>query len=116
LLERCGIFYRCAGKAERVSADHFQADGSFFSMAGSWRVEASISRDEKPSLQVPFDLAIASPGEASGPLNPLSADSQTLTAGRLLYQTNCALCHGASGRGDGPAAGPSSAGITFWSK
>jgi mono/diheme cytochrome c family protein/Tol biopolymer transport system component len=89
--------------AERVSDDHFQAGGSFFSMAGSWRVEASVLRDGRPPLEVPFDLAIAAPGEASGPLNPFSADTQTLTAGRLLYQANCAICHSANGRGDGPA-------------
>jgi len=53
---------------------------------------------------VPFALAIAAPGEASGPLNPLSSDEATVNAGRLLYQTNCAVCHGASGRGDGPVA------------
>jgi high-affinity iron transporter len=28
-----------------------------------------------------------------------------LEEGRTLYKTNCAACHGESGKGDGPAAG-----------
>src|SRR4051812_14506034 len=87
-----------------VRAGHFRAQGQFFTMAGEWAVEALLLRDGQPPLRVPFALAIAAPGEASGPLNPLSSDEATVNAGRLLYQTNCAVCHGASGRGDGPVA------------
>ena len=36
--------------------------------------------------------------------NPLVANSENLRAGEALFETNCASCHGASGRGDGPAA------------
>ena len=88
---------------QRVAAGHFRTRGGFFSMAGTWRVEAAFTRDGQEALRVPFTFAIAAPGEASGPLNPLSADTQTLTAGGQLYAANCALCHGASGKGDGPA-------------
>jgi len=38
--------------------------------------------------------------------NPLANDQDALTAGRDIYDNACATCHGQSGRGDGPGAGP----------
>ncbi len=35
---------------------------------------------------------------------PVIPDEASLTRGRELYQKQCASCHGAQGRGDGPAA------------
>lgn len=35
--------------------------------------------------------------------NPVPADARSLENGRKSYQINCAVCHGATGRGDGPA-------------
>jgi mono/diheme cytochrome c family protein len=35
--------------------------------------------------------------------NPMAADARSLENGRKSYQINCAVCHGAAGRGDGPA-------------
>ena len=37
--------------------------------------------------------------------NPLSRSQTNVRAGRDLYGQYCSSCHGASGRGDGPAAG-----------
>ena len=36
--------------------------------------------------------------------NPTPDNPATVAFGRALYQTNCAVCHGAKGLGDGPAA------------
>lgn len=36
--------------------------------------------------------------------NPLPASEEVLARGQELYGSNCAACHGAQGRGDGPAA------------
>ena len=36
--------------------------------------------------------------------NPTPNDPATVAAGRALYQSNCAICHGPKGLGDGPAA------------
>lgn len=90
--------------AQPVSRGRFQAQGAFFTMAGRWAIEAIVAREAQAPLSVAFTFPIAAPGEASGPLNPLSADQPTRAVGRLLYQTNCAACHGAAGKGDGPAA------------
>jgi mono/diheme cytochrome c family protein len=90
--------------AQPVSPGRFEARGPFFVMVGRWTVEALITREGRAPLHADFAFAISAPGEASGPLNPLSADTPTLAAGSLLYQTNCAVCHGAAGRGDGPMA------------
>jgi len=36
--------------------------------------------------------------------NPYHANSDVTAKGKVLYETYCAVCHGAEGKGDGPAA------------
>ncbi|MFZ7091383.1 c-type cytochrome [Primorskyibacter sp. 2E233] len=38
------------------------------------------------------------------PMLAMGCSIQGPEAGRVLYQENCATCHGAKGRGDGPSA------------
>jgi mono/diheme cytochrome c family protein len=49
-----------------------------------------------PTPAVPFTARFAQ--------NPTPDDPPTVAAGRALYQASCAVCHGAKGLGDGPAA------------
>lgn len=44
------------------------------------------------------------PAEFDGLTNPLAGDAAAVTAGQVIYETNCATCHGQTGHGDGPAA------------
>jgi copper transport protein len=36
--------------------------------------------------------------------NPVPATAESIARGRMLFQNNCTICHGESGKGDGPAA------------
>lgn len=36
--------------------------------------------------------------------NPVAATEESIETGRMLFQQNCVVCHGAEGRGDGPQA------------
>lgn len=44
------------------------------------------------------------PARASKRKNPVSADEKSLAAGKAVYVRDCLSCHGAAGKGDGPAA------------
>ena len=34
----------------------------------------------------------------------MPANAESIARGRVLFQNNCTICHGESGKGDGPAA------------
>lgn len=42
--------------------------------------------------------------EAAFLFNPVARTARSIARGRQLFQQNCAVCHGAEGRGDGVAA------------
>ncbi len=44
------------------------------------------------------------PPSAESVKNPTTPDEATIAEGRKLYEQNCLACHGAGGKGDGPAA------------
>ena len=43
------------------------------------------------------------PTEYASKVNPLAGKADAVSEGAALFQANCASCHGAEGRGDGPA-------------
>jgi mono/diheme cytochrome c family protein len=45
--------------------------------------------------------AVADLDKMSGIANPIPADSASVSRGRLLFQINCSVCHGARGEGGG---------------
>ncbi len=44
------------------------------------------------------------PEEAAAVPNPIAATEDSLATGGTIFATNCAVCHGEKGRGDGPSA------------
>lgn len=43
------------------------------------------------------------PSSADKLNNPLTKNAETLAAGKSIFQTQCSVCHGEKGRGNGPA-------------
>lgn len=68
---------------------------------------AAVGYQEGPRRLPPED-AIPIQGEAvipeEFPVNPVAADETSLQRGKILYRIHCLLCHGETGRGDGPLA------------
>ena len=48
-------------------------------------------------------LALAATLQATPPANPVTPDATSIAAGKKLYASNCASCHGDTGQGDGRA-------------
>jgi mono/diheme cytochrome c family protein len=44
------------------------------------------------------------PAHAARRANPIASDSRSISAGKAVYNAQCADCHGAKGKGDGPTA------------
>lgn len=65
------------------------------SPAGTW----------EPTIPTPVTEA-ALQAFAAEVTNPLPMDSAVLNRGAWVYETYCAVCHGANGRGNGPVVGP----------
>jgi mono/diheme cytochrome c family protein len=67
----------------------------------------AVGYQEGPRLSPPQG-AVPLQGQAvipeEFPANPVSADEASRQRGEILYSIHCALCHGDTGRGDGPIA------------
>jgi mono/diheme cytochrome c family protein len=76
----------------------------------------SVPPRGNPQMSVPVNGSAApgflydrapTPGAVTamaGLTNPVPADTASVHRGRIQFQINCAVCHGARGMGDGPAA------------
>lgn len=60
----------------------------------------------KPPATSPVAAAARQEAQTGGAeeKNPVAADEKSLAEGKTIYTKNCASCHGASGKGDGPKA------------
>ena len=86
------------GVAERLSGDR---SATVRLLLDSLRAAVAAKRPpvEVASLHQRFVSALGNEGALELPTRALNA-----SAGRALYEQNCASCHGTSGQGDGPAA------------
>ncbi len=64
--------------------------------------EGTVARNQNPYPYGPGDIIEA--GENL--VNPLSPTKEVLERGKKMFEINCAVCHGYTGKGDGPVVDP----------
>ena len=69
---------------------------------GQPQYSVPITGSVMPAMVVSYTPGIAQLDSMSGLANPVPADERSLENGRRYYQINCAVCHGATGAGEGP--------------
>ena len=84
--------------------NRFQVRGSYFTLAGNWQVEVILRRPEINDVRSRFVTFIRTDPNDTDPANPFPTSSEMAAAGKIIYQNNCANCHGTTGAGDGPLA------------
>jgi mono/diheme cytochrome c family protein len=65
---------------------------------GSIPVDGGETLPQPLTDEESFDMKDA----AAAIKNPVPATEESLARGKFFYETNCLVCHGAEGRGDGP--------------
>ena len=94
----------------------YQARGSFITGTGRWQAEVLVRRPEVGDARTAFRFVVTPDGAAEslsadvvalgGALeveNPMPATKDSIARGEQIYRTECQVCHGPRGRGDGPA-------------
>jgi mono/diheme cytochrome c family protein len=86
----------------------FGLDGLLFALA---MLSLAGSRLIRVSLSALLSLIMVAAGifDATRPFaaanvqaNPIAPNAQSVAAGQAVYEAHCAVCHGATGKGDGP--------------
>jgi mono/diheme cytochrome c family protein len=71
-------------------------------------IQPSLKPMEDPLPVPPLSIPVEGPayiGSLGAPKNPVTSDQTSLARGKELFDINCAVCHGADGKGNGPVAG-----------
>ena len=116
-------FRRSDGKLGTTQAEAKTSDqvrytvrGSYLTQAGDWTIQAIYRRPGKNDVSHTFAVTIQTDPNDPDPTNPIPVAPASIADGQALYQGHCVLCHGASGKGDGPgglALNPPPADLTY---
>jgi mono/diheme cytochrome c family protein len=75
---------------------------------GFMEVQPSIGYREGPRLLPPQGsvpiTGVEVPPDGSMPQNPVEPTTDSIERGHVLFDINCAICHGTTAKGDGPMA------------
>ncbi len=70
-------------------------------LAASFAVALTVATEEEEVAKVAKPI----PEEANKRANPVTADRSSLAEGSELFHSQCTMCHGSEGRGDGDLVG-----------
>jgi copper transport protein len=89
-------------KLDARGSGNFDTTGSYLSTVGLWEVAVIVRRPNVDEVKIPFQFSLT--GETGQVQVRENRPAAPIERGREIYQANCAQCHGAGGRGDGPVA------------
>jgi len=87
-------------RRSRRSLSNFPSVVFLIVTASSFGLWHSLAQDTANTLPAVW----TAPARAARKSNPFPVDQKSLAEGKELFTAACLPCHGASGRGDGPAA------------
>lgn len=82
--------------------DPWETPADTIAMRGNPQGSVPITGTDAPGFAYGRTASIAALDSMKGIVNPVASSARSLNNGRLQYQINCAVCHGALGMGDGP--------------
>ena len=85
------------------SPSRFTARGSYLTIAGDWRVKVILRRAGANDVTHDFTVQVQDNPYLTDIVNPIPSTGNSIGAGKTLYESDCLACHGAQGKGDGPA-------------
>lgn len=94
----------------------YVAQGNAITANGRWQAEVLVRRPDLGDVRTAFRFVITPDGAAASlpsdvvalgaaleVKNPVPVSPASISRGEQIYRTECQLCHGPRGRGDGPA-------------
>jgi len=87
---------------QQPKMDPWESPSDTIPMRGNPQNSVSVFGSAVPGYAVGRQASIAALDSMASVPNPVPADARSLHNGRMYYQINCAVCHGESGKGDGP--------------
>ncbi|MEK7401625.1 MAG: cytochrome c [Gemmatimonadota bacterium] len=87
---------------QQPKLDPWETPADTIAMRANPQGSVPITGTAAPGFAYGRVASIAALDSMSGLVNPVAKDERSLNNGRLQYQINCLVCHGALGAGDGP--------------